>query len=141
MYQVFYGEFLLYDLRTDDYYLGDPKLKEELNKVSEFTFNIYPNHPHFDKLQKLSPKIFIKKDNNFIFKGRIIKDEQGMDNSKQVTCEGPLAFLLDTIIRPFSFQSDPSSLFRYFVNSHNTQVGTFAETVDTAIVSGKIYRK
>lgn len=141
MYQVFYGEFLLHDLRADDYYLGDPKLKEELNRVSEFTFNIYPNHPHFDKLQKLSPQVFVKKDDNFIFKGRIIKDEQGMDNSKQVICEGPLAFLLDTIVRPFSFQSDPSSLFQFFVNSHNTQVGTFEKTDDTAIVGDKIYFK
>ena len=32
MYQVFWGDFLLHDLRLDDYYLKDAELSEELNK-------------------------------------------------------------------------------------------------------------
>lgn len=139
MYQVFYGDFLLYDLRTEEYYLNAPTLTEELNKVSEFSFTIYPDHPHFDKLYKLVPNVILKKDSKIIFKGRIIIDDQLMDKSKQVTCESVLAFLIDSIQRPFEFQGSPEELYQYFFNVHNTQVGTFNLTTDTRLVTGKTY--
>ena len=115
MYQVFYKDFLLHDLRTD-YYLVHPILTEKLSKINELSFQIYPNHPHFDKLDKLIPKIVLKKDGTTIFKGRIIKDNQQMDKSKQVTCESVLAFLVDTMQKPFEFQGSPQNLFQYFIN-------------------------
>lgn len=139
MYQVFYGDFLLYDLRTEEYYLNAPALTEELNKVSEFSFTIYPDHPHFDKLYKLVPNVILKKDSKIIFKGRIIIDDQLMDKSKQVTCESVLAFLIDSIQRPFEFQGSPEELYQYFFNVHNTQVGTFNLTADTSLITGKTY--
>lgn len=139
MYQVFYGDFLLYDLRTEEYYLNAPTLTEELNKVSEFSFTIYPDHPHFDKLYKLVPNVILKKDSKIIFKGRIIIDDQLMDKSKQATCESVLAFLIDSIQRPFEFQGSPEELYQYFFNVHNTQVGTFNLTTDTSLVTGKTY--
>ena len=138
MYQIFYKDFLLHDLRTD-YYLVNPILTEKLSKINELSFQIYPNHPHFDKLDKLIPKIVLKKDGATIFKGRIIKDNQQMDKSKQVTCESVLAFLVDTMQKPFEFQGSPQNLFQYFINNHNTQVGTFSKTSDTTIMSNKIY--
>lgn len=139
MYQVFYGDFLLYDLRTEEYYLNAPTLTEELNKVSEFSFTIYPDHPHFDKLYKLVPNVILKKDSKIIFKGRIIIDDQLMDKSKQATCESVLAFLIDSIQRPFEFQGSPEELYQYFFNVHNTQVGAFNLTTDTSLVTGKTY--
>ena len=35
---------------------------------------------------------------------------------------GELAFLLDTIQRPFEFQGTPKELFEKFINSHNADV-------------------
>lgn len=122
MYQVFWGEFLLHDLRLNDYFLQSPELSEEINKVSEFTFDIYPDHPHFSKLEVLVPNIIVKKDGNTIFKGRIISEKMNMDNSKQVTCESELAFLFDSIQRPFDFQGTPEALFTQLITTHNSQV-------------------
>lgn len=141
MYQVLYGSYLLYDSRTDDYILEDPNLIEELNKVSEFTFSIYPNHPYFDELDFLKPGIEIRKNGATIFKGRIISDKSDMNNIKQVSCESALAYLLDSIVRPFEFQGNPNDLFKLFINNHNNQVGTFSKTTDTALNANKVYFK
>lgn len=140
-YQVFCGEYILHDIRIDDYRITDAVLTEELSKVKEFSFKIYPNHPYFDKLKMLIPNIKVYKDNILIFKGRIIQNNQNMDNSKQITCESSFAFLFDSIIRPYSFQGTPKDLFQYFINSHNNQVGSFEKTTDTAIQSDKVYFK
>lgn len=127
MYQVFWSEFLLHDLRLSDYFLQNPELSEEVNRVAEFTFNIYPDHPHFNKLEVLVPNIIVKKDGNTIFKGRIISEKMNMDNSKQVTCESELAFLFDSIQRPFDFQGTPEALFTQLITTHNNQVEPYKE--------------
>lgn len=95
MYRIKYNDFLLHDLQVPsehDYYLLNPNLKEEVNKVAELDFSINSTHPNFDKLEHLVPGIVLKKNNKTIFKGRIIKEKQNMDKSKQVTCESVLAF-------------------------------------------------
>ena len=129
MYQIYYGEYLLYDLRLEDYVLKNPQLKQELNKVDELTFNIYPNHPNFSKLEKLIPNITVKKDNKVIFKGRIIKEKQNMDNSKNITCESILAFLFDSVQRPYEFQGSPADLFTQFITNHNEQVEDYKKFI------------
>ena len=125
MYRVNYGDFLLHDLKVPSehgYYLLDPKLKEEVNKIAELDFDINSTHPNFDKLEHLVPSIILKKNNKIIFKGRIIKEQQNMDKSKQVTCESILAFLFDSVVRPYTFQGSPEDLFKFFIDNHNSQV-------------------
>ena len=129
MYQIYCGEYLLYDLRLDDYVLKDPQLKQELNKVDELTFNIYSNHPNFNKLEKLIPNIIVKQDGRIIFKGRIIKEKQNMDNSKNITCESILAFLFDSVQRPYEFQGSPADLFTQFITNHNNQVEDYKKFI------------
>ena len=125
MYRINYDTFLLHDLKVPKehgYYLIDPILKEEVNKVAELDFDISSTHPNFDKLEHLVPSIELKKNDKVIFKGRIIKEQQNMDKSKQVTCESVLAFLFDSVVRPYSFQGTPEDLFKFYVDNHNSQV-------------------
>lgn len=130
MYKIFYNDYLLHDLQVPEeygYYLKNPKLTEEINKVAELTFDIYSTHPNFDRLEKLVPNIIIEKNNKVIFKGRVIKEKQNMDKSKQVTCESVLAFLFDSIQRPFEFQGSPEELLTQFINNHNEQVEEYKQ--------------
>ncbi len=46
------------------------------------------------------------RDDNLLFKGRVITSKIGFHNEKNIVCEGVLAFLLDTVIRPFDFPND-----------------------------------
>lgn len=125
MYRINYNDFLLHDLKVPSeygYYLINPILKEEVNKVAELDFDISSIHPNFDKLENLVPTIELRKNSKTIFKGRIIKEQQNMDKSKQVTCESILAFLFDSVVRPYTFQGSPEDLFKFYVDNHNSQV-------------------
>ena len=139
MYQVFWDDYLLHDLRLDEYILINPTLTEELNKISELTFTILSGHPYFNKLEKLIPNISLKKDGQTLFRGRIINDSQKMNKSKEITCESFLAFLFDSIQRPFEFQGTPKNFFCRLLNVHNNQVATFSKTTDVSLDEEKIY--
>ena len=139
MYQVFWGDYLLHDLRLEEYILINPTLTEELNKISELTFTILSEHPYFNKLEKLIPNISLKKDGQTLFRGRIINDSQKMNKSKEITCESFLAFLFDSIQRPFEFQGTPKNFFCRLLNVHNNQVATFSKTTDVSLNEEKIY--
>ena len=127
MYKVYCDEYLIHDTRISNLDIISPKLSLELNKTGTFTFTIYPSHPYFDKLKKLKSVIKVYQDDYLLFRGRILNDTQGWHNEKQVTCEGELAFLLDSIQRPYDFMSGElhttvKDLFTFFINNHNSQV-------------------
>ena len=62
-----------------------------------------------------------------IFMGRVLHDKKGFYKSKEVYCEGQLAFLLDSVQRPYSFQGDVPELFSQFISSHNNQVDNWKQ--------------
>ena len=137
-YKVFCDDYCLYDSQLNEFQIEAPNLKQEINSVDEFSFTIYPDHPYFNNISKLSSIVTVYRDNNIIFKGRVISSEYGFHNEKQITCEGILAFLLDTVIRPFDFPNDDQfssldydhdNVIEYFLNwvlsNHNAQAKNF----------------
>lgn len=121
-YQIKCDDNILYDLRDKNLFVESPNLNLEINKVGTLTFSIYPDHPYFDRLIKLKSKIAAKRGNKDIFRGRIINDEQGIYNEKNIECESSLAYLNDSIYRPSSFTGTPEELFTLIFNNHNSQV-------------------
>ena len=122
MYQVFCDSFLLYNDQLEGYQIFNPKVELELNKTGQFEFTIYNDHPYFDKLKRLKSIVTVYQDGFLLFRGRILNDEQGFHNEKQVFCEGELAFLVDSIQRPYDFTGTPAELFTQLINNHNAQV-------------------
>ena len=137
-YKIFCDDYILYDSQLNEFQLESPVLKLELNAANELTFTIYPNHPYFNNISTLSSIIKAYRDNNLIFEGRVINSELGFHNEKKITCEGILAFLLDSVIRPFDFPNDDQfssldyehdNVIEYFLNwiltCHNSQAKDF----------------
>lgn len=122
IYQVFCDDYLLLDTRLEDYKIYNPKVKLALNKVNEFTFSIYPSHEHFNQLQKIKSVITVYQNDKLIFKGRILDIDQGFYNEKQVICESELAFLIDSIQRPYSYTGSISGFLQMLIDNHNEQV-------------------
>ena len=122
MYSVYCDNFLLYNDQEEGYQIFNPKVELELNKEGKFDFTIYNSHPNFDRMQRLKSIIQVFQDGFLLFRGRILNDEQGFHNQKQVSCEGELAFLVDSIQRPYDFTGTPAQLFAQFIESHNAQV-------------------
>lgn len=122
MYKVYCDSFLLYNDQLENLKIFEPKVELELNKIGQFEFTIYNNHPSFDHLHRLKSIIRVYQDDFLMFRGRILNDLQGFYKEKQVFCEGELAFLVDSIQRPYDFTGTPEELFTQFITSHNAQV-------------------
>lgn len=122
MYQVYCDGQLLHDPRLQEYQLLSPSLSLELNKTGSFTFTQYPNHPMAGLVQKLKSVIEVKKDGVVLFRGRPLSSKEGFYRQQDYTCEGELAFLLDSRVRPFEMAGGVTELFTYLINQHNKQV-------------------
>lgn len=122
MYQVHCDNFLIYNDQLEGYEIFNPKVELELNQIGSFDFTIYNTHPNFDKLKRLKSIIRVYQDDFLLFRGRILDDEEGFYNEREVECESELAFLVDSIQRPYDFTGTPAELFTLFINNHNAQV-------------------
>ena len=124
MYTIYADGKALYSphLINDGYGVISPKLTVELNKAGSLTFILPPTNLMYDSIQKLRTIITVIQDSEEIFRGRVLHDEKDFYNRKDVYCEGELAFLLDSIQRPYTFQGDIPVLFKQFIANHNEQV-------------------
>ena len=130
MYRVICDGEVLHDIRDEDYQIFSPKISLELNKTGNFDFEILSTHPNAGTIEKLKSRISVYEDSEILFKGRPLNDESDFQNTGQVTCEGELAFLLDTIQRPKNYGrkntfppvSNNTEIFRIIIAEHNSQV-------------------
>lgn len=122
MYQVYCDGQLIHDPRLQGYQLVSPSLSLELNKTGTFTFTMYPDHPGYGVISKLKSIITVEKDGAVLFRGRPLSSKEGFYGQLDYTCEGELAFLLDSRVRPFEMAGGVSELFSYLIQQHNDQV-------------------
>lgn len=127
MYQVYCDDQLLHDPRLQEYQLVSPLLSLELNKTGSFTFTQYPDHPMAGIVQKLKSIIEVKKDGAVLFRGRPLSSKEGFYRQQDYTCEGELAFLLDSRVRPFQMAGGVTELFAHLITQHNEQVDKYKQ--------------
>lgn len=108
--------------------LYDPSLELALNKAGSFRFTVYPAHPCFGQLYKLKTGIEVYDSGGALaFSGRVLNDVVGWHNQRTILCEGELAYLNDSIQRPFQFPVDPETAspedyLSFLLERHNAQV-------------------
>lgn len=122
MYKVYCDGLLLYHSKLENLQIFNPSVELELNKTGSFDFSIYPSHPRYGLIKKLRSIITVYQDNYLLFRGRVLDDEIGFYNAKAVTCEGELAFLLDSIQRPYDFSGGITDFLSMLITNHNAQV-------------------
>ena len=132
MYRVLCDGKTLHDVRDEEYMLLGPKVALELNKTGNFDFSILPRHPNVDVINKLKSKIEVYEDSELLFSGRSLTDEIDFQRTGQVSCEGELAFLLDSVQRAHTYGSESSEvhkadnnidIFKALIAEHNSQMG------------------
>ena len=122
MYRVYCDGSLLYHSKLESLKIFSPSVELEENKTGSFDFTIYPDHPYFSRIQKLKSIIMVFQGDYLLFRGRVLDEEVGWYNQKTVICEGDLAFLLDSVLRPFSFTGTVAEFLAYVLELHNAQV-------------------
>ena len=123
MYRVLCDGLPIYDLRDENLVLIDPKLDLEVNKAGSFTFKMPPQHPQYELPQKMLSCIQVFQDDEEVFNGRITECKIDFYNRKQLTCEGQLAYLNDSIQRPAEYHDmTVRGYLETLIAEHNKQV-------------------
>lgn len=122
MYRVYCDGQTVYNDRLENMKIFSASLQLEVNKTGSFIFSIYPDHPNYNLIKKLKSIITVYQEDFLLFRGRVLNEEIGYYNEKTVTCEGELAFLLDSIQRPYNFTGSIAEYIALLLNSHNVQV-------------------
>lgn len=116
-------EYTLHDQRDRKLTVLEPKLTLTINKTGILEFQIPEEHMYCGTLKKLKSAIRVIEDGELIYEGRMISDESDFYNTKSITCEGCLAFFLDSVQRPFLISGkSPQEFLEQMVESHNSQV-------------------
>ena len=116
--QIFFNAGISDDSLT----LTEAKLDLEVGKAGSFTFKIYPTNIGYNYFQKFKSYVSLYREDRLIFSGRVLEEKKGFSNEKTIICEGLLAMLNDSIIRPFSFQGTITEFLTMLINNHNSQV-------------------
>lgn len=124
MYTIYADEKLVYapSLANEGYAVASPKVDVELNKAGSAEFVLPTNNVMYDSITKLKSTIVIYDEDDEIFRCRVTHDEKNFYNQKEVYCEGELSFLVDSVVRPYSFQGEVTELFTKYLSDHNSQV-------------------
>ena len=123
MIQFYCDGSLLYDPRVSDCAVADAKAELEVNKTGSLSFNIAPTHPLYDSILKLKSEISVYQDGHFLGAFRVLNTDLDFNNIKTVTCEGELAYLLDSVQRAGEYHDiSVSDYFRLLITNHNADV-------------------
>ena len=122
MYRILCDSYVLYDPRLPDLFVFEPELTQKKNEPGELTFTIPKEHPNYGVLEKLKSRIKVYRDDTLIWVGRVIEDDRDLYEHRKVIAEGMLAFLLDSILRPFTTDGIAADVWRYILTQHYDQV-------------------
>ena len=121
-YKVYCDNSLLYHSKLENLKILNPSVELEVNKTGSFQFGILSDHPYYQMIRKMKSIITVYQDDYLLFRGRVLDDEIGWHNDKKIACEGDLAFLLDSIMRPYDFTGSIPEYLALLLDSHNGQV-------------------
>lgn len=138
MYQVYVNNRVVFENGVEDFPLTQASLDMELGKTGSFAFTIHPNHPNFAAVEIMA-FVLVRREYETIYRGRVLDIQYGFYGEKQVSCEGELAFLLDSMIAPHSYTGDFSGYLPYIVGLHNNLVDEYKQFVSGAVTVGDYY--
>lgn len=122
MYRVYTDGVLMYHSSLENLKIFGATLELELNKTGSFDFTVHQDHPRYDMIRRLKSIVTVYQDDYLLFRGRVLDDTTGWHNEKKVSCEGELAFLLDSQQRPYEYSGTIAGYLNLLVDRHNAQV-------------------
>lgn len=101
----------------------NPKLKLSDNSAGSLEITLPVGNAGYEKLERLSSEIVVKRDNEEIWAGRIIGEKANFQNSRVLTCEGEFAYFNDTTQPPTEYnETTVYSFILALINEHNSKV-------------------
>lgn len=136
MYRIMLGNDLIYDPRIHECFVENPVLHQKANKVGTLSFRVYPSHAQYGQFVKLSSVASLYKDSQTLpmWRGRVLSTIMRTDKSMEIEFEDLLAYLLDSVQRPFDFSGSVEDFLDYILTQHNMQV-TSAQKINLGTVT------
>ena len=125
MYQIYCDDILIYDPRIENLQVIEPVLGLGLNKTGSLTFKIPNTNPRYSIIEKLKSEISVYQDKEKLFVGRVLNDDILFNKTKNIECEGELAYLIDTIQRnagTLTTGGELQPLINQYIDEHNQYV-------------------
>jgi hypothetical protein len=98
-------------------------LQLEIDTAGSLSFTIPPTHTAHGSIHKLKSIVTMEWDGKEIFRGRVLEEKADAYNQIEVYCEGDLSYLLDSVQRPFTFESITARAYiEQAIENHNAQV-------------------
>nr|DAJ66944.1 MAG TPA: minor structural protein [Caudoviricetes sp.] len=155
MYVLTYAGNTIHDPREEGVQISAGKLVEESGQSPTLSFTVQPTHPlwrAFNRESVMNTEREIEltehETQKILFRGRIRKVSMSMNGSIDVTCEGAMAYLNDTTVRPYkTYDTDEidceinapakaGELFEWFIEQHNLRVSNRCEKFKVGINAG-----
>lgn len=159
MYILKYAGSVLHDPRTDTQ-ISAGTLKEESGQSPTLSLTIQPMHPLWDSftrdtvmLPNREVELLEFETGIVLFRGRVRAVSMEFDGSKKLTCEGAMAYLNDTTVRPYktydtdeiecdiNAPAEANKLFEWFIEQHNAHVMNACEKFRIGVNAGANYGK
>ena len=159
MYILKYAGSVLHDPRTD-VQISAGILKEESGQSPTLSLTIQPTHPLWDSFNRdtvMLPNREVEllefETGIVLFRGRVRAVSMEFDGSKKLMCEGAMAYLNDTTVRPYktydtdeiecdvNAPAEANKLFEWFIEQHNSHVMNACEKFRIGVNTGANYGK
>lgn len=159
MYILKYAGSVLHDPRIDTQ-ISAGILKEESGQSPTLSLTIQPTHPLWDSFTRdtvMLPNREVElvefETGIVLFRGRVRAISMEFDGSKKLTCEGAMAYLNDTTVRPYktydtdeiecdiNAPAEANKLFEWFIEQHNAHVMNACEKFIIGVNAGANYGK
>ena len=135
MYLITYDGATLHDPRTDTERVTDCTCGLEANAAGSLSFVMAHDHPLYGRLAAMSAEhevVLSQADSGGtivreLFRGRITDAGEDGRLSRTITCEGCLAYLADSIVRPYGTYSDTTSTTPQWTDLAPGTARTYAE--------------
>lgn len=102
--------------------LAEPVLSMAVGRQGSFSFEMPPTHPMYGQLHDRTSYLAVLDDTGEIWRGRVISQEKGWENLISIYAEGELAYLQDTVMRPYVFSGTRKEFLRILIRNHNEQL-------------------
>lgn len=116
------AEYSLHEPFVDDLQAISPMLTISMDAVGSLSFQLPASHPYVGKLLPLRSEFYVYDDDDLLFCGRMVKPAKDYYNTVAVTCEGELAYLIDSQQRPYEFTGTAQDFLGELLKVHNSQV-------------------
>lgn len=122
MYTIFIDDKPINDLFSSSRTVSNPKLVLEIGKAGSLEFSIPSVNPISSEFVPLKTKVRVEVDGEELLDGRVLTKSKDFWNTRKITCEGNLAYLVDSVQKGEKFEGKTHDLFKQIISNHNKRV-------------------